>query len=138
MNREEIWAALFAKLPTAGFNTKSRRLKHWDDVPKEKQPALFLAQGPETHVRVTGQPAKRTFTGELYVYARTDGGLDPGPVINPLLDAIEQALEPNAVEQVQTLGGLVDHCRIEGAIETDEGTLGDQLVAIIPIHMLVS
>jgi hypothetical protein len=36
-----------------------------------------------------------------------------------------------------TLGGLVNYCRIEGDIETDEGLLGEQAVAIIPVSILV-
>jgi hypothetical protein len=137
--REPIYAALFAKLSgIAGLVTKDRRLKHWNDVAPQLQPALFQAQRNETAVQQTGLPVKWTFKVDVYLYVRTDGGQSPGPLINPLIDAIETALAPNAVESVQTLGGLVKHCWIDGAIETDEGTLGDQAVAIIPITILVS
>lgn len=139
INREAIYAALFAKLATAAsFVTTSRRLKHWNDVPIEQQPALFQAQRNEVAVTTHGQPTKWTLNLDVYVYVRTDGEQTPAPLLNPLLDAIEAALAPNAVETVLSLGGLVHHCRIEGAIETDEGTLGDQAVAIIPVTILVS
>lgn len=138
IQRESIYAALFAKLAgSASYTTASRRLRHWNDVPTEQQPALFMAQRNEVAKTVRGLPTEWTLTVDVYVYARTDGGLDPGPIINPLVDAIEAALAPT-IEQVQTLGGLVHWCRIEGAIETDEGTLGDQLVAIIPVSIYVS
>lgn len=139
INREAIFTALFTKLSASGvYVTKSRRLKHWNDVPKDAQPALFMAQGNQTAQTVRGQPTRWTLNVDVYVYARTDGGADPGPIINQLLDAIEAALAPNAIENTQTLGGLCEWCRIEGAIETDEGTLGDQAVAIVPISILVS
>jgi hypothetical protein len=62
-------------------------------------------------------------------------------VLNPLLDAIAAALAPTGADLVagaQTLGGLVKHCWISGAIETDEGALGGQAVAIVPVEILVT
>lgn len=139
MNREPIYAALFALLASsAGYVTTSRRLLHWNDVPREQQPSLFMAQRNETAVTERGNPTQWTLSVDVYIYARTDGGLAPGPIINPLIDAIEAALVPNPMENAQTLGGLVHYCRIEGAIDTDEGTLGDQAVAIVPITIFVS
>lgn len=138
-SRETIYAALFALLAASGeYVTTSRRLLHWNDVSARQQPALFMAQRNEIPTTVRGQPAKWVLNVDVYIYCRTDGGLDPGPIINPLIDAIEDALAPNQIENVQTLGGLVHWCRIDGAIETDEGTLGDQSVAIIPVSILVS
>jgi hypothetical protein len=139
INREAIFAALFALLSSSGaYTTASRRLQHWNDVSKSAQPALYMAQGAQVARTVRGYPTVWTLSVDVYIYVRTDGGLNPGPIINPLLDAIEAALAPNAAENTQTLGGLCEWCRIEGAIETDEGTLGDQAVAIIPISILVS
>lgn len=137
--RESIYAALFALLAgTAQYRTTSRRLLHWNDVGAGAQPALFMAQRNEVPRTVRGQPTEWTLNVDVYIYCRTDGGLDPGPIINPLIDAIEGALAPNQIDNVQTLGGLVHWCRIEGAIETDEGTLGDQSVAIIPVSIFVT
>jgi hypothetical protein len=139
INREAIFTALFALLSTsAGYVTSSRKLQHWNDVTKDLQPALFVTQKGQTAATVRGQPTRWTLSVDVYVYARTDGGLIPGSTLNPLLDALEAALAPNAIENAQTLGGLCEWCRIEGAIETDEGTLGDQSVAIVPISILVS
>ncbi len=73
---------------------------------------------------------------DLYIYCSNGGNdnLSPGEVLNPLLDAIEVALAPdNIVTRKCTLGGLVQHCWIEGTVETFEGTLGDREVAIVPI-----
>lgn len=139
MNREAIYSALFSQVVSSSvWRTASRRLLHWNDVPAKQQPALFMAQRGESVQTERGKPPIWRLNVDLYVYCRTDGGLAPGPILNPLVDAIEAALAPNQIENAQTLGGLVTWCRIEGAIETDEGTLGDQTVAIIPISILVS
>ena len=132
--REDIHAALAGLLEAVpGVATFSRRLLHWSDVPAGEQPALFMTGGNET-VTVDGRgiPGRRFMPVKLYVYNQNeDSGLQ-----NDLLDAIEKALEPDG-EETLTLGGLVHFCRIEGEIETDEGLLGEQSVAIVPISILV-
>lgn len=142
INRESIFVALFDLLQTVpGVITFSRKLAHWDDVPASQQPALYLSQidggTVQGNTQIHGQPRRWTIRAEVYVYVRTDGDQIPGSVLNPILDAIEALLAPsNAIAPVQTLGGLVEHCYIDGKIETDEGTLGDQAVAVIPIEIL--
>ena len=144
MNREAIVVALFGLLAAVpGFAVCERRLRHWNDVPDAEQPYLCLAQGGQSVAQgdpAKGVPPKWTLEADIYLYARTTGGLVPASVLNPLVDAVEDALQPQypALEKCQTLGGLVQHCWIEGNIETDEGTLGDQAVAIIPIKILVT
>lgn len=136
MTREPIFVALadmLASLP--GVVTVSRRLKHWNDTPPVDQPAVYITQRGETADVVTRQPTRWKIEISLYVYARTtDKTIAPSTVLNPLLDAISDAfLDPR---MVQTLGGLVHYARISGRIETDEGSLGDQAVAIVPIEIL--
>lgn len=143
MNREAIYSALFARLQgIPGLASTSRKLRHWSDVGQSEQPALFCAQGSQTALPgdpTLGLPTKWTLNADLYLYARTDGEQVSAAVLNPILDAIEAALKPdNPTRRTQTLGGLVERCWIEGEIQTDEGTLGDQAVAIVPIRMLVT
>ena len=135
ISREAIYSALFALASnSSGFTTSSRRLRHWNDVQTEEMPALFLAQRREVAQTSTGQPTLWRLEADLYIYVSTRGELPPGPILNEKLDAIEAALAPdNPIQNVQTLGGLVHRCLIGGAIETDEGTLGDLAVAIVPI-----
>jgi hypothetical protein len=52
------------------------------------------------------------------------------------MDAICAALDVNAAGQPQQLGGLAQWARVDGNIETSEGTLGNLEVAIIPIRIL--
>lgn len=137
MNREPIYSALFAKVSIApGMQTVSRRLRHWADVPPTDQPALFQIQKSETTTQLKGVPVKWTAKVDLYLYVNmSDPNNTPSTLLNYYLDAIESALAPD-ISGFQTLGGLVSHCWIGGSVETDEGVLGDQAVAIIPIEIL--
>lgn len=140
MVRENIYAALFAKVTgLTGIKTASRILKHWDDVVPEDQPAIFQTQINESPEQRKGIPVKWTLRAQLHVYANrgSDHSVIPSQTINGLIDQIEAALKPD-YEGFQTLGGLVSHCWIAGQIQTSEGLLGDQEVAIIPIEILVT
>lgn len=139
MNREAIYAALAAKLASApGVVTFSRKLKHWNDVSPIEQPALFQAQKSETAARTTGLGPVWSLEVVLYLYVNTAGDTSPTVTLNAVLDAILAALAPLPVQEKQTLGGLAHDCRLEGAIETDEGTLGDQAVAIMHIRIITA
>lgn len=140
MNREPIYAALFALLQNAApFVTASRRLRHWSDVGAAEQPALFMIQKSETAEAKRPLPPKWRARVDLYLYAQApDEATPPATILNPLLDAVEAVLAPDPASEVQSLGGLVQHCWIAGKIETDEGVLGGQAVAIVPIEILVS
>src|ERR1700720_4482232 len=58
--------------------------------------------------------------------------------LNPLLDAFEAALAPSPTTGIQNLGlpQMVQHAYIVGKIQTDEGVLGDQAIAIVPVEIL--
>lgn len=138
MTREPIYAALFALLKTAaGFNTASRQFKHFSDVNSANQPALFLVQRDESVATVPGMPSVSTMSCDVLVYVHTGGDKNTAPasILNPLLDAVFAALAPSQVTGKQTLGGLVQHCWIEGRIETDEGLLQQQGYALIPVSI---
>ena len=138
--REQIYSALFTLVSnSSGFITKSRKVRNWSEVQPSDMPAIFQAQTGENFQQTgSGVPAKRIFNAELYVYAYSPNNSDtPATQLNSLLDAVETALAPDFSGK-QTLGGLVSHCWIEGQIATDEGTLGQTAVAIIPIRILAT
>ncbi len=141
MTRETIYAALFAKLSAAdGFVTVSRKVRHWDDVPQSEQPALFQSQKKEVPTNSTaGLDPVWNFTLDVFLYVHTQGDktIVPSTILNGLVDAVLVSIAPEPVSNKQTLGGLVQHVWIDGAIVTDEGVLGDQAVAIIPITIKV-
>lgn len=143
MTREPIYAALFALVSGAApFATASRRLRPWSVVEPAEQPALFQVQKRETAKAAEGSPTSWCAEVDLYIYCQApDDETAPATVLNPLVDAIEAALAPAGRDLpggTQTLGGLARHCWISGAIETDEGALGGQAVAIVPIEILVT
>ena len=141
ITREPIYAALFARVATAAkFVTAARRLRHWSDMTPAEQPALFMRQKTEVAaVPALGAPTLWTLNVELYVYAHaSDPYVAPATVLNPLVDAVDEALAPVAATGVQDLGlpELVRHAYIAGKVETNEGVLRDQAIAIIPVEIL--
>src|SRR3970040_1642286 len=148
MTRDTIYAALlqlWSNLTVGGspaFKTATRKVKIWELVAAEDQPALLQLQRRETVTKPRGLPAKWTLSIDLYLYvhtgANTDQTIVPSQLLNPLMDAIEAALViDDRSNDACTLGGIVSHCFIDGAVEIFEGNLGDELVAIIPIVVVV-
>jgi len=138
--REAVLTALVALLQgvvfaqpvngARGFVSVSRRLKLWSDVPKSQRPALFVTEHRE-HQSYQNEalPAKTTLSVDLFVYIdSSDRNTIPAVALNTLMDALETALKPASGAR-QTLGGLVSHCRIEGAVLKDPGDIdGDGLL----------
>jgi hypothetical protein len=141
--REAIYAALWSLAAEAeNFATASRRLRHWSDVSPAEQPALFMCEkGGVAKVKALGAPLVWTLHADLFVYAHSaDPYLPPASILNPLLDALEAALAPAPATGIQDLGlpAMVSHAYIAGRIETDEGVLGDQAIAIVPVEILAA
>lgn len=140
--RETIYAALHTLVAsTPGIRTASRRLKMWTEVAPADQPAIFTVQRHETSKVTTRMPTIHELYVDIVLYGNNGGqdqsGVAPMSILNPIVDAIEAKLLPSAGAMEQTLGGLVERCRIDGDIQTDEGALGDQAVVIIPVTILV-
>jgi hypothetical protein len=139
--RESIYAALWALGAGAtSFASANRRLRHWADVAPAEQPALFMSEkGGHAVTKALGAPIVWTLYADFYLYVHSsDPYLAPAMVLNPLLDALEAALAPSPATGIQNLGlpAMVQHAYIAGKIETDEGVLGDQAIAIVPIEIL--
>lgn len=141
MNREAIMCALFNLVSTsAAFATASRRLKLWSSVAPADKPALFLYERGDVYVRASeAVPEAVTMNVDLYLYidAGKDQSVIPAAALNNLIDAVDTVLAPNYLTGVQTLGGLVSHCWIDGKIMKDAGDLDGDGVAVIPIKILV-
>lgn len=158
IDREPIWAALaalFAPLAIANggiFQTIGRQHVRPPTLTDDQQPALFVVQQRETtKPGPRGLPGKVTLTGFLVVYfvapmplleptgAETILG---STMLNAFLLAINQAiaptsLDPQTMQPVQTLGGLVSHCWIEGDTDMDTGVFTQQGAAIVPVKILI-
>lgn len=149
MTREPIYAAVlafFAALTVGAapaFLTATRKLKTWEDVEPEAQPALLLRQVIEHANYRKGLPTIWTCDVVLMLYVKTQAqnveSVIPSEILNPLLDAIEAAIVvDDPATNSATLGGLVSHCAIAGDIQYFEGTMGDDAVAVVPIQFLTS
>lgn len=145
MDSESIYQALFDRLSGIdGFVTTSRRLKHFNHVAAEQRPALFVTQGNQIEVPVKGLDAKVELEAEVYIYIHeSDTTIPPSVKLNQMIDKVRTAIAPDHPEmcEYQTLGGLVEHCWIEGTIEVFEAVenmLDDQGIAIVPIRMLTT
>jgi hypothetical protein len=139
MTREAIQAALFDLLIAGMPDLKiaSRRLKAPQDVGAGNCPALFQIYKGETVEWTAMQPLKRVMHLELVLYVHSgDKSFPTSSLLNPMIDAIEQAFGASDPGRVQTLGGLVKRVTINGKIETDEGLLGEYAYAIVPVEIL--
>ena len=139
--RESIYAALWGLgTGAARFASANRRLRHWTDLAPIEQPALFMSEkGGDAAIKRLGAPIVWTLHAEFYVYVHSsDPYIAPGTILNPLIDALEAALAPSPTTGIQNLGlpEMVQHAYIAGKIETDEGALVDQAIAIVPIEVL--
>jgi hypothetical protein len=137
MDSEAIYQALFMRLRQAqGFVTYSRRLRHWNNTAEAEQPSLMTSEGRRLLRQTKGVPAIHELFLNVFLYAiENDTERSPAEKLNPLIDAVVNVIGVDSFsDHAQTLGGLVSHCWVE-SVETDEGTLGNQAVAMITINI---
>jgi len=147
VDRETIFAALFALVsPLTVYpwkSTPSRRLKLWGDVALDQRPALFQFEGTEeTYTWSNDVNPKRVLEARLFFYTNCkDPTVQGATQMNQILTAIERALLPTGKDLAgvgrQTLGGLVQHCRIEGKVFRDPGDLDGDGMARVPVFITV-
>lgn len=148
--REAIMGALSALLATARFDqpinglgswaSMSRRVRLWNDVAPADQPALFLGEhGENIAYSLDAFPGKTTLNVDCLIYtcAGRDPGQTPAKALNLAIEALIGALAPDPKVGRQTLGGLVQYCRVEGRIVKDPGDLDGQGFALVPIKILI-
>jgi hypothetical protein len=142
MTREAAYSALFGVLDALRLAgtvvVAERRLRTLADMNGAELPALFMTVSDQKVVARHGLPPKRTLTADVYLYAANpDPHTAAGIQLNSLLDALEAALAPPAFMPVQTLGGTVEHCVVEGTIAVYEAPKGQRAAALVPVHMLL-
>lgn len=142
-DRDEILNALYSLLKTklgSNVTTMGRRHMMPPQLTSAMQPALFVVQGGEHRdPRPRGTGGKLTMHVLLIAYCYDNSSnVDGTTQLNDLIEEIEDALAPaDPSTLVQTLGGLVYECWIEGETDIDPGVFGQQAVAIIPVRILV-
>jgi hypothetical protein len=147
INREAIYTALLAKLAATGqFVTVGRKPIPPSELTAEMQPALFLEEVRETaNPRPRGLPTKWTLEVDLGIYYYCESqpelpgqeDVTPATALNNLLAVVEGALAPE-LNGVQSLGGLVDHCWIEGEVIKGPAYLQAQGAAVVPVRILTA
>lgn len=143
--REPIYQALFDLVtsdPTVAsiFVTTGRLLPHIANLADAQCPALFAFQLPEKREYMgRGIPAKRTlFVAFVCYFSATQPGPLPATMVNTAADAIDRVIStPGNPDNVQTLGGLVEHVYIEPDIKPFEGLLQEKSVLVAVVGMLI-
>jgi len=146
--REQIYSALFALLQgAANFKAVGRVWVPSNKLDPPQLPALFMVENNEHAMQTApGRPAKWLLDVDVVIYARNEGesqapGAEsyiPETGLNNLLDAAESALAPAAATNVQSLGGLVQHCWIEGKIEKAAALQGATSMAVVAVRVLTT
>lgn len=146
---EAAYDALFTTLKGAAFagglklQTAQRAVEPPSNLQPEVQPALVLINGPIHVEQKEFGLAKWTLTAVAAVYIWGEGASVgsqlqlPATVANRIVWGFAQALQPPASPQMyekQTLGGVVYHAWIEGAVLTE--VQAQQIVVTVPIMML--
>ena len=150
INPEAIYTALLTQLKTLApgtFVTVSRKPLTPDQLTPDMQPALVMEETSDrAEPRPRGLPARWTLGVEVGIYyylesePETPGVYDPSPstTLNNLIAAVESALAPDPNTGVQTLGGAVSHCWIEGEVVKSPAYLQAQGAAVVPVKILAA
>lgn len=144
-SRNQIFAALYdltAPLTGPGLPLawRSRKLKHFAQVPKDQQPCLMQTEHTDKVTQKTGLPYRWAWSASWVLYVPSDPNNDddvPAIAVNDLLDALEAAITPAGLLQQQTLGGLVHHAYIDGTVMKVPGDDDGQGMIVVPITILV-
>lgn len=126
------------------FKTTSRRVKLFNEVDTERQPACFQAEHATTESEVTEMPQKTLLEANWIIYQCVGKDKNAIPAIenNLIIGGVRKALAPTPNDpgfafKRNTLNGLVHHCYIGGRIFKDPGDIDDQGMIVIPIKLLV-
>lgn len=148
ISRKSIAAALLTQLMSGGqFVGNGRRLRAPEQAASPGKPGIYLVK-PREHYRYAGGEQERgtppvrefSFLAVIYTDVGSDETAVPADVIDDLLDAIDAALAPSVMDQLQnggrqTLGGLVYDCRIEGEPDLAPGDIQGKGESAIPIKV---
>lgn len=135
-SRESIMSALAsAVFAVAEFKTTGRRVQFWKLV--SEQPACFL-RNVKDEIHRQGIQSVLVMHCEVWIYCQSGADDVPGTALNNLIDDLETAFVPdNTTLNTFTLGGLVQHCWIEGEVAYDPGDVDKQAKAVVPVLILV-
>ena len=152
---EHVFAAVFALADKVVWGpdgeptkfkmlTKSRRLKLFNEVPSESQPALYQTEHDEDELPKTGTGGKTILGVSWFIYFTPGGDPSAVPTItaNRIMGAVRRALrpitaDPGFYDRRNSLGGLVYSVRVEGKVFKDPGDIDNQGLLIVPIRIIM-
>jgi hypothetical protein len=144
-SRDAIYAALAARLAAALPTFKAGRQYLDFDDPRVVHPACIVVASRQQALQESGRPTRWNLEAKALLYLRQkDDAVVTDTVINQTLDAVVSALAVQPTEYDgaggphTTLGGLVLHAWVDGAIDIFQGLPGDQTVVVVPITMLAA
>jgi len=119
----------------ADFKTTGERVSHWDQV--ANQPAAFVRWLGDAYGGADLIMVPVTLHFEIWFYVKapspTSSAAEP---LRELVDDLEAAMAPDDPRTNRlTLGGLVQDCRLEGESLIDQGDVGGQGKAVIPVRI---
>lgn len=137
MDREAVMTALCSKLfAVADFRTTGRKVLLWTKV--SAFPAIFVRNLGDLYEHPNIILQRVTMRAEVWIYAHGNPEDATGSQLNDLVDAVEGAFAPdNQALHTMTLGGLVQHCWIDGESTFDPGDIDNFGKAILPVKILV-
>ena len=115
-SREEVIEA-FLSLMSKGYQWGSvgRRYRSFEEFPAQEMPALMLIESNEMNAKGDRNlSALTTLAVNLLVYVNTKNLASPSSPINTVLDTFDFLLRGDPMTGKVTLGGLVDHCWVDG------------------------
>jgi len=131
-----LWALLQGVVTSPAIATYDRRLRAMERMGDGELPALFMVVGKQVTERKSALPVRRLGAEIFLIVANPDTKTASDIALNGMIDAVEAALDPGALA-LQTLGGLVSHCWIEGDTEIFSAPNGTRAAAIVPVMMEV-
>lgn len=147
--RKTIAAALLAQLVSGGqFTNYGRRLRKPEQSASPGKPGVYLIKTKETYKFDSeddqGVPPTRSmdFLAVLYTDVGADETAVPADVIDDLLDALDTALAPTVLDQLnnggrQTLGNRVYSARIMGDVDFAPGDIQGKGSTAIEIRVVL-
>lgn len=145
--RKAIAAALLAQLTNGqSYANTGRRDRAPEQAASPGAPGLILVKPDENYKYDSGYGVPPVRDLHFFAVIYTDVGnvqnAVPADVIDDLMDAVDAALAPTILDQMnnngrQSLGGLVDDCRVDGKVEFAPGDVQGKGTTIVPITVVL-
>lgn len=141
-DEDKVLDALLALAATSyGYRTWSRKVKTPTNVAPEERPAIFLFNDSDNQVWPAGEGGPALITLEcrvlIYVWSIVQDIPPPSANLNMAVRAFRSALAPPPLIMRQSLGGVCQHCWIEGRTIKIPGDISGDGVAIVPVRILL-